>query len=74
MSYIERIWSTILVSQTDSQVKEISWPDALTTGLVSDYIFSWDQTSQYYSFVDNLQPGYAYWLYAYQPCVLKRVI
>jgi hypothetical protein len=60
------------VSKTDLLVNDISWSDAVSTGLVSDFIFGWDRNGQYYNFVDILEPGYAYWVYSYQPCSLER--
>ncbi len=53
-------------------VNDTDWYNAVTTGLISDYIFGWDRISQSYFFTDTFEPGEAYWIYAYQECVLKR--
>jgi hypothetical protein len=48
-----------------------TWDDAVSFGLVSDFIFSWDGENQYYHFADIIETGYAYWIYTYQPCKIK---
>ena len=48
------------------------WSDAVTAGYVSDFIFGWNRGGQSYIFANALEPGYAYWLYTYQACTLKR--
>lgn len=55
-------------------VNNIAWDDAVTAGIISDYVFGWNRVTQSYNFADTFMPGYAYWMYAYQPCTLKRVI
>ncbi len=50
-----------------------NWADAVTAGIVNDVVFGWDRGTQSYNFADIFEPGYGYWLYAYQPCTLKRV-
>ena len=49
---------------------DYSWSDAVTNGCLSDYIFSWDSITQSYSFGVSLEPGYAYWVYAYYECMI----
>ncbi len=53
---------------------DYSWSDAVSSGYINDFIFGWDSSTQGYSFSSTLDPGYAYWLYAYQQCTLKRVV
>jgi len=60
------------VDKTNILVNDISWADAVTAGSINEYVFGWDRTGQSYNFADTFMPGYAYWVYAYQPCVLKR--
>ena len=55
----------ILVDDTD-------WDTAVDNGWISDFVFGWNRDGQSYNFADTLLPGYAYWMYAYQPCTLKR--
>jgi hypothetical protein len=62
------------VSKTDMLVNDIDWDTAVGNGWISDFVFDWNRPGQYYDFSDTFVPGYAYWLYAYQPCTLKRVI
>ena len=66
------------VNKTDIIVNyagtDYTWSQAVTNGYVSDYVFGWDRNGQYYNFADTLMPGYAYWVYSYQPCILKRTI
>jgi parallel beta-helix repeat protein len=62
------------VTKSELLVDDISWSDAVLNGWISDFIFGWDRTGQYYNFDDTLMPGYSYWVYAYQPCNLKRSI
>jgi len=49
-----------------------SWSQAVDNVIISDHIFGWSGIS--YIFADVLYPTEGYWLYAYQPCTLKRVI
>ena len=53
---------------------DYTWADAVAAGVVSDYIFGWDRVGQSYMFSDVLEPGYGYWLYAYEPCELKAPV
>jgi len=76
---IESGWNIIGVShdqpvdKTNILVNDILWDDAVITGTISNYVFGWSRTGQSYTFADTLMPGYAYWMYAYQPCTLKRI-
>jgi len=62
------------VSKTDILVNDTDWDTAVGNGWISDFVFGWSRTGQNYNFADTLMPGYAYWMYAYQPCTLKRVV
>ena len=62
----------IQVDKTDVQVDDESWNTAVSSGWISDYVFGWNPLAQSYEFTDTFDPGQAYWLYAYQNCVLKR--
>ena len=37
-------------------------------GIINNFIFGWDRDGQYYSFADILDPGYGYWMFAYENC------
>ena len=60
------------VSKTDILVDDIDWNTAVGNGWISDFVFGWSRTGQSYNFADTFMPGYGYWMYAYQPCTLKR--
>lgn len=77
-------WNTIGLPYYQNQSKnvllvensslEYTWAEAVTLGLINNYVFGWDITTQSYFFSEIFEPGGAYWLYAYQPCTLKRNI
>jgi len=52
---------------------DYSWGDAVTNGFINNFVFGWDRNIQSYFFADTLESGDGYWIYAYQPCTLKRV-
>ncbi len=47
-----------------------SWTDAANFNIVSDFIFGWDRMGQTYTLPTMVDPGYGYWMYAYEPCEL----
>jgi len=51
-----------------------NWAQSVQETIVNQYVFGWNNAGQYYQFVDMLEPWQGYWMYAYQPCTLKRVI
>ena len=60
------------VNKTDVLVNDIDWAIAVSNGWISDFVFGWNRNGQYYELSNQLMPGYAYWMYAYQVCRLKR--
>ncbi len=60
------------INKTELTVDNMPWNDAVSSHMVSDYLFGWNRAGQYYEFSDTLQPGGSYWLFASQECVLKR--
>ncbi len=60
------------VSKTDILVDDTDWDTAVGNGWISDFVFGWNRQDQHYDFCDTFMPGCAYWMYAYQPCTLKR--
>jgi hypothetical protein len=64
------------VSKTDLTVEwnntNYTWSDAVTQGIVNDFIFGWNSSGQYYTTTDMIESGGAYWIYSYEPCKLKR--
>lgn len=51
-----------------------TWAQAVSDGVVSDYIFGWNRISQSYAFADELIPGEGYWIFAIQTCDLKTPV
>ncbi len=49
-----------------------SWSNAINTGIINTVFHSWNATIQSYEFSNSLEPEKAYWLYAYEPCRLKK--
>ncbi len=80
ITYIKSGWNIVSVpydnpvDKTDILVDSVPWNTAVLNGWVSDFVFGWDRNGQSYTFADTFMPGYAYWMYAYQPCTLKRAI
>jgi len=81
---VEQGWNIISVPYNQSLNKadiiveylgtDYTWSDAVIAGLASNYLFGWNRVGQSYNFADTVMPGYSYWMYAYQPCKLKRLI
>jgi len=44
------------------------WSTAVSAGLISDYLFGWNRATQSYIFANEMEPGYGYWMYAYENC------
>jgi hypothetical protein len=51
---------------------DYSWDEAVSQGILLDFVYSWNCTNQVYEFSDILIPGHGYWMYAYYNCTLKR--
>ena len=50
-----------------------AWEDAIDTlngPIVNEYLFGWDRYTQSYLFSDDLLPGYGYWIYAMDSCII----
>ena len=60
------------VNKTNLLVNDIPWADAASAGIINDFVFGWSRTGQSYTFADTFEPGYSYWVYAYQQCTLGR--
>ncbi len=61
----------IIVSYTGTNY---SWSDAVTNNIVLNFIYGWNRTNQNYELVDTLEPGYGYWVWAYDNCDLLFMI
>ncbi len=51
-----------------------TWNEAVTDGIVVNFVYGWNAAIQSYQFANTFNPGYGYWLFAYQPCRLKQTI
>ena len=55
-----------------------SWIDATSSNnpsgapLIDSNIFRWHNTLQTYNLISQLNPGSGYWLYSYQPCIVRK--
>jgi hypothetical protein len=61
--------SQLLVYHNGTQY---NWSEAVTQGIVLNFIYDWNRTTQTYeSDSTALEPGRAYWMYAFDECILK---
>ena len=47
-----------------------SWNDAVTNNIVLNFVYYWNRLNHNYEIKNTLDPGYGYWIYAYQDCDL----
>jgi carboxypeptidase D len=59
------------LNKNDILVNGYSWSEAVNYGIISDFVYSWNKTTQSYYFIDTITSGNALWTYAYTPCELK---
>jgi len=64
---IEKQNLTIIYDETT-----YSWSDAVTAGIIIDFIYKWNASAQNYETTDVLAPDLGYWMYAYYDCTLKK--
>jgi len=53
---------------------DYTWSEAVSQGIIDNNLFGWDSDQQSYSLDNELVPGHAYWMYAYQGCIIKENI
>ena len=58
----------LLTIKTNNGLNSYSWSDAITAGIIDPSVFGWDRNNQIYIFSSSIEPGYGYWLYAYEEC------
>jgi hypothetical protein len=51
-----------------------TWQDAVNAGIIVNFVYKWDTDIQSYAITEVLEPGEAFWLYAYYPCRLHRSV
>jgi hypothetical protein len=44
---------------------DYTWNDAVSSGIILEFIYGYNRTSHSYENYDVLNPGYGYWMYAY---------
>jgi C1A family cysteine protease len=64
--------NTYQINKTELTLDNIAWDDAVSSNMVSDYVFGWNRIGQFYEFSDTIYPGFCYWLFSYQVCILKE--
>ena len=52
------------------QGSDYIWADAVSMGLVNNFMFMWDATNQMYNFASTTDSSFGYWIFAYEPCQL----
>jgi hypothetical protein len=64
------------INTVDLQFEYLSsthtWQQAIDDGYILGFVYGWDRTNQLYILATQLQPGYGYWMYAYQTCTMKQ--
>jgi len=45
-----------------------TWSDAVTAGIILDYFYGWNKTTQLYTLNYSLDPGHGYWTWAHYDC------
>jgi len=56
-----------------NNIIDYTWNEAVSEGIILNFVYGWNNTNQLYEFSDNFEPGHGYWMYAYYDCTLKRV-
>jgi hypothetical protein len=51
-----------------------NWSEAVSAGIVLDFVYGWDAVGQGYLQVDVLESGDGFWMYAYDGCILKKKV
>jgi hypothetical protein len=47
-----------------------SWNEAVTENIVLNFVYYWNRVNQNFELKDTLNPGFGYWIYAYDQCNL----
>jgi len=47
-----------------------TWDEAASSNIILNFIYGWNRIGQNYELIDTLNPGYAYWVWAYYDCDL----
>jgi len=64
----ETVTKTDIIVRNDSI--EYNWSEAINQGIILNYIYYFNSTSQMYEFTDILEPGKGYWMWTYRDCEL----
>ena len=67
--------SDLIVNYLDTDYNWTEATDPVNGPIVDPNVYGWSRIMHMYIPVaDTLEPGYAYWMYAYEDCTLKRVV
>ncbi|KYK23903.1 hypothetical protein AYK21_01970 [Thermoplasmatales archaeon SG8-52-2] len=53
---------------------DYSWSEAVSNTIILNFIYGWNRTNQNYDLINTMQPGYGYWIWAYDDCQLLFTI
>ena len=60
------------VSKYDLIIKydgnDYTWMEAVSNNIITNFVYSYNRSSQSYNLVNSLNPGYGYWVYSYYDC------
>jgi hypothetical protein len=49
---------------------DYTWSEAITAGIILDFIYGWNRIGQTYYIAEHFEPGQGYWLWSYYNCTL----
>jgi hypothetical protein len=49
---------------------DYTWSEAVTAGVILDFLYGWNRIGQSYYIADSFEPGQGYWLWSYYNCTL----
>ena len=70
--YREQIQKTDVIVYYNNT--NLTWQQAVDSGIILGFVYSWNVTNQNYYLTDILYPGEGYWIYAYFACTLLHPI
>ena len=59
--------SDIIISYNGT---DYTWDQAVGSNIILGVVYNWNRTAQSYNMKEALEPGFAYWMWAYHPCDL----
>jgi hypothetical protein len=78
---LQKFWNLVSLPFNESKTKtsihvrnnsiEYSWSEAVSHGIILDYVYAWNTTTGNYMIGDSLQPERGYWIWAFYDCELQ---